>query len=293
MYGVANKAMVVQLKRRAQFCAAHNYWLASLSEEQNRSLFGKWADQRGHGHNYEVEMVVSGNIEPLTSMVVNIVDIDRVLKAQVTGLLDGRFLNVDVDFFRENAPTLENISRFCWERIEPHMPGQATLDAIRVWESPVLWATRTRSDGHRSDDSMNVSVTRSYDFSASHRLHSAHLSDEENRALFGKCDNPNGHGHNYGVEVTVSGQPDPRSGMLVDLENLDRIVGEEVLTAFDHKHLNLDTPEFAQINPTSEMLTVVIWEKLARRLPVSGPVRLASVVVRETARNSFEYKGEQ
>ena len=126
----------------------------------------------------------------------------------------------------------------------------------------------------------------------SHRLHSPHLTDEENIKLFGKCNNSHGHGHNYGVEVTLSGDPDPRSGMLFSLEELDRVVDDEVLQAFDHKHLNLDTPEFATLNPTSEMLTVVIWNKLAKRLPTSGPVRLSSVIVRETARNSFEYRGE-
>jgi 6-pyruvoyltetrahydropterin/6-carboxytetrahydropterin synthase len=139
---------------------------------------------------------------------------------------------------------------------------------------------------------MQVSITRSYDFSASHRLHSACLSDEDNVLLFGKCNNAHGHGHNYGVEVTLTGDPDERSGMLCPIDEIDRIVNEEVLRPFDHKHLNLDTPEFADLNPTTEMLTVVIWNKLAKRLPATQRSRLSSVVVRETARNSFEYRGE-
>ena len=279
--------MTVELRRRASFSAAHNYWLEALTAEQNRDLFGKWAAERGHGHNYDVEVSVAGDVNPKTGMVVNIVDVDRVLKTQVVGTLDGKFLNFDVDYFGSHSPTLENISQYCWDCIEPRLPVEAILTSIRIWEMPTLWATRCRGGGD-----MEVSITRAYDFAASHKLHSNHLSDEENQALFGKCNNPNGHGHNYGVEVTIVGDPDERSGMLFSIEDLDRVVDEEVLQAFDHKHLNLDTPEFADVNPTSEMLTVVIWNKLAGRLPTTGSVRLSSVVVRETARNSFEYRGK-
>jgi 6-pyruvoyltetrahydropterin/6-carboxytetrahydropterin synthase len=148
------------------------------------------------------------------------------------------------------------------------------------------------SDRAQGNNEMQVSITRAYDFSASHRLHSSRLSAEENNAIFGKCNNPNGHGHNYGVEVTITGEPDGRTGMLYALDELDGIVEEEILVPFDHKHLNLDVPEFADKNPTSELLTVVIWDKLARRIPEQGSPRLSKVVVRETARNAFEYRGE-
>lgn len=278
--------MNVQLRRRAQFSAAHNYWMESLTDEQNRDLFGKWASCRSHGHNYDVEVAVSGPVDESTGMVVNIVEIDRIIKAEITGKLDGRHLSTDVAYFENRPTTLENVTLYCWEHIAPHLPAHLSLDAVRVWEMPTLWASRTFKDG-----TMQVSLTRKYDFAASHRLHSSSLSDQENLTLFGKCNNPHGHGHNYEVEVTLTGEPDPRSGMLFGLEELDEVVGDEVLTAFDHKHLNLDTPEFADVNPTSEMLTVVIWNKLARRLPVEGRVRLSGVVVHETARNSFAYSG--
>jgi len=278
--------MRVELRRRAAFCAAHNYWLKALSDDQNRELFGKWAAGSGHGHNYEVEVTVGGEIDLSTGMVVNIVDIDRVLKRHIIGALDGKFLNVDVAYFYDHPPTLENISKYCWDRIEPVLPRRASLSRIRVWEMTTLW-----SDRYRSEQGMQVSITRSYDFSASHRLHSRNLTDQENLALFGKCNNPNGHGHNYGVEVTLTGEPDERSGMLFGIEDIDLAVQEEVLQRFDHKYLNLDVADFQEVNPTSEMLTVVIWNRLAKRLPTAGKVRLSSVVVRETARNSFEYSG--
>lgn len=139
-----------------------------------------------------------------------------------------------------------------------------------------------------------LTVTRAYDFSASHRLHSLHLSDTENAEIFGKCNWENGHGHNYEVEVTLAGAPNPQTGRLFPLEVLDRLVDEEVLRPFDHKHLNYDTDDFRDLNPTSENLTRVIWEKLARRLAdyTDNEARLYKVAVRETARNYFEYYGQ-
>ena len=140
-----------------------------------------------------------------------------------------------------------------------------------------------------------LTVTRTYDFSASHRLHSSALSDAENAETFGKCNWENGHGHNYEIEVTLAGDPDPRTGQLGDAARLDRVVEEEVLTPYDHKHLNYDTPDFRDLNPTSENLTRVIWDKLSRRLGAEplGGARLYRVAVRETARNFFEYYGGQ
>jgi 6-pyruvoyltetrahydropterin/6-carboxytetrahydropterin synthase len=281
--------MSVSLKRRAGFAAAHNYWLAALSEGENEALFGVYAGQEGHGHNYTVELTVEGEIDPRTGMVVNIAEIDRVLKREVVQVLDSRFLNREVAYFAGRAPTVENIARFAWEQVAPHLPSEGTLAAVKVWESPTLWA-EVRD---KKETEMVVSLTRAYDFSAAHRLHSKELTDQENLAIFGKCNNPHGHGHNYEVEVTLAGEPDPKTGMLYSLESLDRVVEEEVLKPFDHKHLNLDTPEFADLNPTSEMLTVVIWNKLARRLPTQGNPRLDKVVVRETARNYFEYRGDE
>ncbi|HEY3332398.1 MAG TPA: 6-carboxytetrahydropterin synthase [Capsulimonadaceae bacterium] len=279
--------MTLLLKRRGAFSAAHNYWLAGLTPDENAALFGKWAAQEGHGHNYTVELTVAGGIDRRTGMVVNIVDIDRVLKAEVLEPLDGKFLNKDVSFFTTTSPTLENLAAFIWQRVEPHLPKIATLTGVRVWEMPTLWA-----DQSKRGNTMQVSITRAYDFSASHRLHSRHLTDDENREVFGKCNNPNGHGHNYEVEVTISGEPDARTGMLYPLEKLDAIVDETILKPFDHKHLNLDVPEFASENPTSEMLTLVVWNKLAEKLPTTGSPRMSKVLVRETARNSFEYYGE-
>lgn len=133
----------------------------------------------------------------------------------------------------------------------------------------------------------SASVTRRYRFCAQHRLHTAHLSEEENCRVFGKCNNPNGHGHNYVVYVTVSGSMDPQSGYVVDLAQLDQVVRELVVDRFDHRDLNQDRAFISQTT-TGENLARLIWEILAGRMPQG---RLAKVGVVETRDNYFEYMG--
>ncbi len=106
-------------------------------------------------------------------------------------------------------------------------------------------------------------VTRRVEFSASHFYHNPQLSPEENRRLFGKCNNPNGHGHNYVLEVTVAGEIDPKTGMVVDLKDLKKLLEREVLEVVDHRCLNKEIPEFATTIPTTENIAIQIWNWLA------------------------------
>lgn len=134
-------------------------------------------------------------------------------------------------------------------------------------------------------------LTRRYPFCASHRLHVDSLSPEENRDLFGKCNNPYGHGHNYVLEVSVVGEPDAETGMLVDRAALDRIVRESILPRIDHKDMNADVPEFSELNPTTENLAQVIGGWLCRAWsdsPQAETARLSRVRLEETGRNTFE-----
>jgi len=136
-------------------------------------------------------------------------------------------------------------------------------------------------------------VTRRYRFAASHRLHSASYSEQENRELYGKCNNPFGHGHDYVLEVTASGPVDRRSGQAVKIQALDRLVAERVLADFDHKYVNADLAEFQDLVPTSENIIRVIESRLKRHwsdvFPGDWP-RLESVRLQETRRNRFESK---
>lgn len=137
-----------------------------------------------------------------------------------------------------------------------------------------------------------VSLTKRYRFSASHRLHNERLSAEDNSRVFGKCNSPYGHGHNYIVEVTVRGPVDPATGMVMDLGLLDRAVEQEVLDRFDHTYLNLDVPNFEGKVPTTENLCVEIYNLLCAKLDgANGSARLEKVRLEETSSNSFEYSG--
>jgi 6-pyruvoyltetrahydropterin/6-carboxytetrahydropterin synthase len=270
--------MTMYLRRRATFSAG---------------VLRSSAGERGGGHDYLCELTVGGDIDPRTGMVVNIKDVDAVLKSQVVGVLDGKLLDRDVGAFRDVPPTPENLAWFIWEHCRPVLPPQSFLARVMLRPTATLWAEITDLVGR--EDTPMLTMTRAYDFSASHRLHSTHLSDEKNSEIFGKCNWSNGHGHNYEVEVTLAGAADPVTGRLMPTDVLDRIVEEEVLLPYDHRHLNYDAPEFRDLNPTSENLTRVIWDKLSRRLSdgaLLGSAHLYRVVVRETARNYFEYYGE-
>jgi len=134
---------------------------------------------------------------------------------------------------------------------------------------------------------MKAHLTRRYLFSASHRLHSAQMSAEENLTTYGKCNNPFGHGHNYALEVTVSGRVDPATGMVCNLVDLDACVEREVLFRYDVQNLNA-MEEFAVTVPTTENLCIEIFEILQRRFPHA---HLEKVKLEETMMNSFEYAG--
>lgn len=136
-----------------------------------------------------------------------------------------------------------------------------------------------------------ISVTRRYRFPASHRLHSPQLSEAENARIFGKCNNPFGHGHDYVLEVTAAGSVNPDTGLILPLSKLDRLVQETVLRRFAYRNLNLDLPEFAETVPTTENMALLIARLLERfwtaYLPNSNAC-LLRVHIRETDRNGFE-----
>lgn len=135
---------------------------------------------------------------------------------------------------------------------------------------------------------MKVSLGRRYRFAASHRLHTEKLSAAENKRLYGKCNSAYGHGHNYMVEVTLTGAVDPATGMIANLGDLDPFVDGCVVDAFDHKYLNEEIPEFERVVPTTENLAREIF----RRLQPFPTAKLERVRIEETSKNSFEYGGE-
>jgi 6-pyruvoyltetrahydropterin/6-carboxytetrahydropterin synthase len=135
---------------------------------------------------------------------------------------------------------------------------------------------------------MRVTVSRKAHFNAAHRLYRKDWSNEQNDAVFGKCNNPNFHGHNYELTVSVTGEIDPETGYVIDTKILSDLIKLHIEDAFDHKNLNLDVPEFADLNPTAENIVVLIWQKLRKHIQDNKDLE---VVLYETPRNSVTFNG--
>lgn len=268
---------MVQATRRFEFSAAHRYWRDDWSQAENERAFGPYTSPYGHGHNYTLDVTITGRLDERTGMVMNMTDLKAIV-SEVLEQFDHKHLNEDTPYFKTLVPTTENIVRVLWGLIASRLPEGAALAHLRLYEMSDLWA-----DYDGSDETI---FARSYGFAAAHRLHAPALSDEENRAIYGKCNNPNGHGHNYTVEVSVIGEPDAQTGMVIDMLAMDRTV-REVLDQLDLRHIDNEVPAFAERPSTAENIVVYLWEELAPRF--AG--RLAHLKLWETKKNIFEYAG--
>lgn len=267
----------VRLTRKVTFSSGHRFWDASLSQEENKALYGKWASPYNHGHNFVLEVTAAGKVDPTTGMVVNIKTIDDVLQREVVSKFAQRSINDEVAGYDKRTPCLENLL-LDFRTTLKDLPD-SELQHLRLEETPTFY-------GEWNKDGDKVTLTRVYEFAASHRLQQDAVSHDENLRLYGKCNNPNGHGHNYVLEVTVGGTPDPRTGFVTDFEALDRAVTERVLDRYDHKHLNTDVPELNGKVPTSEVVVTEIYRVLDGHVPGT----LERVRLKETDRSVFEVR---
>jgi 6-pyruvoyltetrahydropterin/6-carboxytetrahydropterin synthase len=270
---------------RFAFEASHFYRLPHLSDEENAHLFGKAS--RHHGHNYQVE--VAYRLAPQTPSA-PIETLAHATRQRIDAQFDHRCINLEHPAFQAQLPTTENLAVYLWRDLREGL--NAPIEEVSVHESETLASAYA---GEQATDSEGVSrpvvtMTRLYIFSAAHRLYNPQLSDEENRAIYGKCANPYGHGHDYRLEITVRGVPDPITGMVMNLTELDTLVQAEVLRHLDHKHLNEETPPFDHIPPTSENLVAFIVGRLTPHL--QGNARLYRVRLWETPRSYFEWQVE-
>jgi 6-pyruvoyltetrahydropterin/6-carboxytetrahydropterin synthase len=266
----------VILDRQTSFSSGHRYWDPALSDAENRALYGRWASQFNHGHNYVLRAAVAGEVDYKTGMVVNIKDIDAILIERIRVRFDQKSINDEVPELAGKTPCLENLLAH-FADVLTELPAGAELTSLKLEETPLLYG-----EWHKETDM--TTLTRIYEFAASHRLHSDALSAAENEELFSKCWNPEGHGHNYLLEVTVSGRPDERTGMITSIDDLDKRVHELVVDRYDHKNLNRDVPELVGKVPTSEVVSEEIFAQLDGNLPA----QLERVRLHETARSSFE-----
>lgn len=263
------------ITRRAQFSASHRYWLAELSAAENLERFGPTSRAPGHGHNYVLYVSMVGELDEY-GMVLNLSDVKHTLKREVTDHLDFSYLNDVWPEFQQTLPTTEALAQAIWHRLAPYLP----LTNIQLFEHPELWA-------EYQGNSMEAYLTISTHFSAAHRLAHPDLSFEDNCEIYGKCARPNGHGHNYHLEVTVKGEVDSRTGMIVDLDGLQRVIDDYVVEPFDHTFLNKDIPYFSKVVPTAENIAVHIRDLLQKPIHNLG-AQLHKVKLIESPNNSCE-----
>jgi len=218
--------------------------------------------------------IVSGEPQQVTGYVCNIKVIDEFLREHTVPYLRDAWMTHDKAF------SIPGMMRPMWDRLAPIMPAETTLERITLCSSPYLSFSVDRGD------ITMVTLSYEFEFSASHRLSCDDLSNEENERIFGRCANRNGHGHNYMLLVTLAGQPDARTGVLVPLRQVEDVVNQRVIDVFDHKHLNSDCAEFANLNPSVENITRIIYEKLEGAF---APATLRRVRVYETAKTYAEY----
>ncbi|WP_455378595.1 6-carboxytetrahydropterin synthase [Petrachloros mirabilis] len=245
----------VLLTKRIEFAAAHRYVNPEWDEAKNRSVFGPCYNPPAHGHNYLLEVTVSGEVDPKTGMVVNLFDLKRVL-LDVIEEFDHKNLNLDMPYFKNKIPTSENLARVLWIKLESK-DGIGRLHAVRLYEDEDLYADVTESGG------LDVaSVTRRYSFTA---------VQEGNQGCEWDC------------FVTVHGPIDPVTGMVTDLGALNRLVQDKVIKIFDRQDLR---QVMGVTTVTGEQLVERIWRMLALGI---SPGSLSTVRLVKSRDLSFEY----
>jgi len=264
-----------RLTREVRFAVNDGDADPQLSQPPTNS-YGGYPSVVGYGRFYSLAVTLAGELDPATGYLRNIKDIDDAVRRHVIPAMCADVLALNST--RAMSPFEQPVVAL--GLLQSVMP-QAVIDCVRLRLSPFLSVSCLASEHPM------VRLSQKFEFSASHRLHSAQLSDEENRKCFGKCNNPNGHGHNYEVQVTLAGQPDER-GQLIDVPAFERIVAETVIDKFDHKNLNVEVAEFRELMPSVENIAMVVYRLLKPRFQ-EARARLASVTVWETPKTWCEY----
>lgn len=240
-------------------------------ESKPTNSHGGYPSLTGFGYQLAARVGLIGSLDRESQYLVNIKELDETIRRDLDRIgdmvLSGREGPADVALF------LHDICRWRWDE---------QLDHVSLLLSPFLEITI------RALELPMVRLSQKFEFSASHRLFNRTLSDDENCRLFGKCSNPHGHGHNYELQVTLAGEPDRVNGVLAGLPAVERIVNSTVIDRFDHKNLNVQVPEFAELIPSVENIARVIYKLLQPRFGDAG-VRLAAVTVWETPKTWCEY----
>lgn len=265
---------MVELTRTVRFCLNDG---AADAEAPKDNTFSAWPPMRGLGRYYELHVRCEGEPDPATGYLMNITQIDAAVRRHALPVLRDA-----VSAAGPAAAPLGELMR----RV-----AAAVRDALPIpVESVTLSLTPFYSLTLRSADMAAVLIRQQYEFSAAHRLHVDALSAQENRDVFGKCNNPSGHGHNYRLEVAARSPVDER-GRACSIHEIDRAVNRAVIEKLDHKHLNVDVPQFKDLNPSVENIARVIHGMLIEPLRQIG-AELEEVSVWETSKTVCTYAGD-
>ncbi|RME30266.1 MAG: hypothetical protein D6800_02000 [Candidatus Zixiibacteriota bacterium] len=256
------------------FSAARRTYSPRLSDLENKRLFGPAANPAGHGHNYRLRVTMTGEPHPAYGTIVpykQLIKVPPIIRKR----LDHRHINKEVPELKKQPVTSETISQYIYERLRKVLP----ITRLKLYELPWFFVE------YFGDNRGMVGVRAS--FRAAHRLHSHKLSEEQNREVYGKCNNLNGHGHRYDVEASISGTIDERTGIIFDLVAIQEGI-EEALAAYDYKHLDLEADDFVDRPSTGENIVTALWPRMDAGLRN----RLVRLRLWETPNNRFTLRKE-
>lgn len=280
---------MISLSRTVRFCLndpppsaiadkdPHNAVASSIPPRHNG--FSAWPPMRGLGRYYQLHVQCDGEPDPTTGYFISIKLIDRAVSTAVIPYLQQVTQNAD------STAAIPMGQLMCQILGRLQDPLDQTVTQIRLDLTPYYSLTV------RSRDMDHVLIRQQYEFAAAHRLHTDQLSEQENQRVFGKCNNPSGHGHNYRLEVVIKAPIHP-DGHAAPVEAIDAMIDEAVIQKLDHKHLNLDVPEFEHLNPSVEHIAMVIYGMIVEQIGRLGPnVELEEVSVWETDKTVCTYRG--
>lgn len=281
---VYNRGML-ELSRTVRFCLSDGSAAGGSTSPRatpTHNTYSAWPAMRGLGRYYELDVICRGQADPQTGYFINIKHIDQAVRDEVLPYLED-LLNKPI---HSAALPMGALMQNMLPLLQPRLHD--TVAEVRLHLTPRY------SLAIRSYDMQYVIIRQQYEFSAAHRLHVPELSDEQNRQIFGKCNNPAGHGHNYRVEVALRMPIDP-AGDTLCVEELDELVNTHVIEKLDHKHLNQDVPQFKDQNPSVEHIAQVIWQMLADKVAKAGTIpggSLEEIRVWETEKTACIYRGQ-
>jgi len=252
-----------------EFSAARRTSSPHLSDSENAKLFGVASSPMGHGHNYRLGVTLTGKVAPDTGQIISKNQSHAALEAHRL-MLDYKNLNAEVPQLAGSPITTECLARFAWQRLSADLP----VSRVRLNETRQFFAEYNANG--------KLSLGYEFPFHAAHRLHCQDLTDIENRAIYGKCNNPAGHGHRYRVEATIGGSLDERSGTLFSLMDMQHGLSR-ALEPWQYKHLDLETSDFADKPSTGENICHALWPRLNTLLQN----RLVRLRLWETPNNRF------